>query len=106
MAKKSVTNATKKNPGYNHKAVLEHTNKIKTSAKRSAKKPCQLIYSFDTKEEFKHAANGNKYFCTLWDIDQELRKLTKYGTEEESQWSEKAREFLHRVLNENDVEIY
>ena len=50
----------------------------------------KLILEFDTIEEqteMYSAVNGYKWKAAMWDVDQELRKTTKYG---------------HSVINENE----
>lgn len=50
----------------------------------------KVILEFDPIEdrtEMESAMNGSKWKSAMWDLDQELRKTTKYG---------------HSVLNENE----
>jgi len=50
----------------------------------------KVILEFDPIEdrtEMESAINGSKWKAAIWDLDQELRKTTKYG---------------HSVINENE----
>lgn len=46
----------------------------------------KAILEFDLNEEraeFELVVNANKWYCVVWDIDQELRRRTKYASDED-----------------------
>lgn len=46
----------------------------------------KAIIEFDLNEEraeFELMVNANKWYCVVWDIDQELRRRTKYASDDE-----------------------
>ena len=58
------------------------------------------------------ALDGYKWRGIVWDIDQEMRKITKYGyfgnreaTTEEVEAAEKVREELRRLLEEWNLNL-
>lgn len=73
----------------------------------------KVILEFDPIEdrtEMESAMNGSKWKAAMWDMDQELRKTTKYGhsvinqneeaTDIEYNIAEKYREMLRDILSE------
>ena len=73
----------------------------------------KVILEFDPiedKTEMESAMNGSKWKSAMWDMDQELRKTTKYGhsvvneneeaTDIEYTIAEKYREMLRDILSE------
>jgi hypothetical protein len=61
----------------------------------------------EEKEQLREALDGYKWKGAVWDIDQELRKITKYGfvgnkeaTDQERELAEMLREELRRVLDQ------
>lgn len=73
----------------------------------------KVILEFDPiedKTEMESAMNGFKWKSAMWDLDQELRKTTKYGhsvvneneeaTDIEYNIAEKYRELLRDILSE------
>jgi len=45
----------------------------------------KAIIEFDLNEEraeFELMVNANKWYCVAWDIDQELRRRTKYASDD------------------------
>lgn len=73
----------------------------------------KVILEFDPIEdrtEMESAMNGSKWKAAMWDLDQELRKTTKYGhsvvneigeaTDIEYTIAEKYREMLRDILSE------
>lgn len=73
----------------------------------------KVILEFDPiedKTEMESAMNGSKWKAAMWDMDQELRKTTKYGhsvinqneeaTDIEYDIAEKYREMLRDILSE------
>jgi hypothetical protein len=69
----------------------------------------KIILEFDSEdaEDARVALDGHKWKGLVWDLDQELRKITKYGfvgnieaTTEEVDAAEKLREELRRLLEE------
>lgn len=57
-------------------------------------------------QEFETAANGWKFKVALWQYDQHLRGLVKYGTEEEQKEfsAQVARDLLWKMLREEGIE--
>lgn len=48
----------------------------------------KAILEFDLNEEraeFELVVNANKWYCVVWDIDQELRRRTKYASDDEDE---------------------
>jgi hypothetical protein len=75
----------------------------------------KIILEFDSdeeKDEARTALDGYKWKGLVWDLDQELRKITKYGylgnreaTTEEVEAAEKLREELRRLLEEWNLNL-
>ncbi len=75
----------------------------------------KIILEFDSdeeKDEARMALDGYKWRGIVWDLDQELRKITKYGymdnreaTTEEVEAAEKLREELRRLLEEWNLNL-
>ena len=67
---------------------------------------------YEEKEELQTALDGYKWKGIVWDLDQELRKITKYGfvgqreaTEQERESAEMLREELRRLLNQWELNL-
>jgi hypothetical protein len=48
----------------------------------------KAILEFDLNEEraeFELVVNANKWYCIAWDIDQELRRRTKYASDDDDE---------------------
>ena len=75
----------------------------------------KIILEFDSdeeKDEARMALDGYRWKGVVWDIDQELRKIAKYGfvgqkeaTEEERALAELIREDLRRILDEFNLNL-
>ena len=78
----------------------------------------KVILEFDSVEESQEARtalDGWKWKLAMWDLDQLLRKTTKYGaslsnpsqeaTSEEIDFAEKIREELRGILNEHNLNL-
>ena len=78
----------------------------------------KIILEFDSVEESQEEAtalDGWKWKMAMWDLDQLLRKTTKYGaslsnhgqeaTSEEIDFAEKIREELRGILNEHNLNL-
>lgn len=75
----------------------------------------KVIIEFDgdeEKQELRNALDGYKWKGLVWDVDQELRKITKYGyvgsreaTTEEMTAAEVLREELRRLLEEWNLNL-
>lgn len=78
----------------------------------------KVILEFDSiteQEEMYAAINGLKWSAAMWDLDQELRKTTKYGssvitTEQEAsdieyQIAEKYRELIREILSNHNLNL-
>lgn len=71
----------------------------------------KVILEFDGNEEqddLRTALDGYKWKLAMWDLDQKLRRTTKYNhgilsdgnaTETEREIAEKLREFIREILN-------
>lgn len=62
--------------------------------------------SFEEKEDARDALDGYKWKLAVWDIDQELRSIVKYGyyknrevTEDERNFAEGMREQIRSILD-------
>ena len=78
----------------------------------------KVILEFDSiteQEEMLSAINGTKWSAAMWDLDQELRKTTKYGnsvitpeqeaSDIEYQIAEKYREIIREILSKYNLEL-
>ena len=75
----------------------------------------KIILEFDSDEEkddARTALDAYKWRGVVWDLDQEMRKITKYGylgnreaTTEEVEAAEKVREELRRLLEEWNLNL-
>jgi hypothetical protein len=78
----------------------------------------KVILEFDPIEdrtEMESAINGSKWKAAMWDLDQELRKTTKYGhsvvneneeaTDIEYDIAEKYREMLRNIISEMGLSL-
>lgn len=68
--------------------------------------------SVEEAEEIRSALDGYKWKIAMWDLDQELRKIVKYGqfdnreaTSEERDAADKLREELRKVLEEYNLNL-
>ena len=66
----------------------------------------------EEKDELRTALDGYKWKGAVWDLDQELREITKYGsinnkeaTTEEISAAEKLREELRRILEQWNLNL-
>ena len=79
-------------------------------------KMSKVILEFDSVEEsdeIQDAINGWRWKSAMWDLDQNLRKTTKYGksvldsqkeaTSEEYSIAERYRELIREILQENKL---
>lgn len=67
---------------------------------------------FEEKEELRNALDGDKWKGVVWEMDQELRKITKYGfigqreaTDQERESAERFREEIRRLLDEWNLNL-
>lgn len=70
----------------------------------------KAILEFDLNEEraeFELVVNANKWYCVVWDIDQELRRRTKYASDDEDSNVVEAlyqfRETVLGIMNNHNV---
>jgi hypothetical protein len=70
--------------------------------------------SFEEKEDAQNALNGWKYKALLWELDQKLRSVHKYGgsldkageaTEEERDICYRVRDVIRQMLRESNLDI-
>ena len=63
----------------------------------------------EEREHFEDASNGWKWSHAMWQLDQYLRTKTKYASDSDSPEAINAlyvaREELHRILNEENLEM-
>lgn len=66
----------------------------------------------EEKDELRTALDGHKWKGVVWEMDQELRKITKYGfigqreaTEQERESAERFREDIRRLLDEWNLNL-
>lgn len=72
----------------------------------------KAILEFNLPEEqeyFEDASNGWKWQHAMWQLDQFLRTKVKYASDDASEESinafQEARDELHRILNEENLEM-
>ena len=75
----------------------------------------KIILEFDSieeSEEARTALDGSKWKIAVWDLDQELRKIVKYGqfdgreaTSEEVEGADKLRQKLREILEEYNLNL-
>jgi hypothetical protein len=68
--------------------------------------------SFEEQDDARMALDGVKWKVAIWDLDQELRSVTKYGTfngreatEEERNMAESLRDSIREVLNRSNLNL-
>jgi hypothetical protein len=68
--------------------------------------------SFEEQDDARMALDGYKWKVAMWDLDQELRSVTKYGTfdgreatGEEQNMAESLRESIREVLNRSNLNL-
>ena len=63
----------------------------------------------EEQEQFEDASNGWKWSNAMWQLDQFLRTKVKYASDDASEESinafQEARDALHRILNEENLEM-
>ena len=75
----------------------------------------KIIFEFDSFEEqddARMALDGYKWKVAMWDLDQELRSVTKYGTfdgreatGEEQNMAQSLRDSIREVLNRSNLNL-
>lgn len=75
----------------------------------------KIILEFDSEEErddARTALDAYKWKGAVWDLDQKLREITKYGyvdkkeaTDQERDLAEKLREELRRILEDYNLNL-
>jgi len=75
----------------------------------------KIILEFDSieeKEDARDALDGPRWKLAVWDLDQKLREITKYGyvgkveaTEQERELAEKLRTTLREILEEFNLNL-
>jgi len=68
--------------------------------------------SFEEQDDARMALDGVKWKVAMWDLDQELRSVTKYGTfngreatGEEQNMAESLRDSIREVLNRSNLNL-
>lgn len=68
--------------------------------------------SIEEQDDARVALDGYKWKMAMWDLDQELRSVTKYGsferreaTSEEQDMAQKLRDALREILNEYNLNL-
>ena len=61
----------------------------------------------EDKYEWENAVNADRMMRALWDINDELRKLWKYGelTDHQFEIVEQIREKFNEIINENQIQL-
>ena len=63
----------------------------------------------EEQEQFEEASNGWKWSHAMWQLDQFLRTKVKYASDDAHEEAinafQEAREQLHRILNEQNLEM-
>jgi hypothetical protein len=75
----------------------------------------KIILEFDSiedAEDARTALDGSRWKIAMWDLDQELRKIVKYGqfdgreaTSEEVEGADKLRQKLREILEEYNLNL-
>lgn len=72
----------------------------------------KAILKFDDEEELRTALDGSKWKCAMWDLDQNLRTITKNcwidgreATHQELEAAHKLREELRGVLENYNLNL-
>lgn len=75
----------------------------------------KIILEFDSVEEAEEARtalDGTRWKIAMWDLDQELRKIVKYGqfdgreaTSEEVEGADKLRQKLREILQDYNLNL-
>jgi hypothetical protein len=75
----------------------------------------KIILEFDSDEDAEDARtalDGSRWKIAMWDLDQELRKIVKYGqfdgreaTSEEVEGADKLRQKLREILEEYNLNL-
>jgi hypothetical protein len=68
--------------------------------------------SFEEQDDARMALDGYKWKVAMWDLDQELRSVTKYGTfdgreatGEEQNMAQSLRDSIREVLNRSNLNL-
>ena len=71
-----------------------------------------IEYEFEEQDDARTALDGYKWKLAMWDLDQELRGITKYGaidnreaTEAERDIADKIRESIRETLNNYNLNL-
>lgn len=61
----------------------------------------------EDKHEWENAIRADAMFASLWDVQQELRRLWKYEelSEEQFEMVERIRDSFHSILEENNINL-
>lgn len=61
----------------------------------------------DDQHEFEFATQGGSMYVALWDISQELRRITKYEELSDEEWkiAEKIKEKFYEILSEHNIKL-
>jgi hypothetical protein len=70
----------------------------------------KIILEFDSIEEAedaKIALDGSKWKFAMWELDQKLRSIVRYGgySDEETEFADKLREQLRKILEEYNLNL-
>ena len=69
-----------------------------------------LKYKIETSDKQDHwlAFHGSDFYHTLWDLDQELRSIAKYGAEEQGldvDTLDHVRSMIHELMTDNGIDF-
>lgn len=75
-------------------------NKNKMKAKLTFNLP-------EDQHEWDNVVNANNMYCALWDIQQEIRRVWKYGELTEGQFEivEQIYDKVNEIINENNINL-
>jgi len=81
-----------------------------TTTKPLNQNKMKAIFEFNLPEDqhdFEFATQGGSMYSALWDISQELRKMTKYDELSDEEWkiAEKIKKKFHEILDEHSIKL-
>jgi len=61
----------------------------------------------EDQHEWDNVVNANNMYCALWDIQQEIRRVWKYGELTEGQFEivEQIYDKVNEIINENNINL-
>lgn len=68
----------------------------------------QLTFNLpEDQHEWENVVNANNMYCAIWDIQQEIRRVWKYGELTEGQFEivEQIYDKVNDIINENNINL-